>query len=403
MCCIYVQTIGSSCRALDTFLCSPDKASCSICLRAASSSSIADRCLRSSSSSSCSWFIRAVLTELASDVAERRELTWLRLLSADPVRELTALSPVPGRRGAGAQGNALTGQPRYVSGPSCSAEPAAEPTAGPMVVIRCVCVGTRSSTESLPKLCPPSSMAGSCRADLCAPTLRTVVMISAERLEDDVPGGAPACCALRLRLEFGQASTASSSSIRTRCCHTRACWVPGPTAISTWHGPWPPNATAFRRTLQLVARDQAATPAACCSNADVVAANRSVRPGHGPRVTHCAESLCAQSLSPVLMQRRLGDRPGAHSDSLDLQVAVATCIRTPTSSYPVRLRYSCTQLGSHDATKFGTKLTGAAEPSDAALGADDVAQPDEEVNSCWPNGVRREPRPALRQRLRGCS
>ena len=61
------------------------------------------------------------------------------------------------------------------------------------------------------------------------------------------------------------------------------------------------------------------------------------------------------------------------------------------------------QLGSHDATKFGTKLTGAAEPSDAALGADDVAQPDEEVNSCWPNGVRREPRPALRQRLRGCS
>jgi hypothetical protein len=55
-----------------------------------------------------------VLTVLANDVAERRELTWLRLLSADPVRELTALSPVPGRAGDGAQGNALVGQPRSV-------------------------------------------------------------------------------------------------------------------------------------------------------------------------------------------------------------------------------------------------------------------------------------------------
>eukprot|EP01043_Picozoa_sp_COSAG02_P005364 COSAG02_NODE_144_length_34086_cov_65.390944_39_plen_62_part_00 len=53
-----------------------------------------------------------MLTVLANDVAERRELTWLRLLRADPVRELTVLSPVPGRPGDGAQGNALVGQPR---------------------------------------------------------------------------------------------------------------------------------------------------------------------------------------------------------------------------------------------------------------------------------------------------
>ena len=50
-----------------------------------------------------------MLTVLANDVAERRELTWLRLLSADPVREL---SPVPGRSDDGAQGSALVGQPR---------------------------------------------------------------------------------------------------------------------------------------------------------------------------------------------------------------------------------------------------------------------------------------------------
>jgi hypothetical protein len=100
-----------------------------------------------------------------------------------------------------------------------------------MVVIRCECVGTVSppAIRSRPELCRASSgsiTAESWRADLPPPTWRTVVMTSAERLDDAVPGGVfagtPSLLLFR-RVECGHASTASSSSIRTRCCHTRVC------------------------------------------------------------------------------------------------------------------------------------------------------------------------------------
>ena len=59
--------------------------------------------------------MRAVLTELAREVVERRELTSLSRLIAEPVREVALLMPVPGRllpRLEGAQGIASVGQPR---------------------------------------------------------------------------------------------------------------------------------------------------------------------------------------------------------------------------------------------------------------------------------------------------